>query len=185
LAAHRANPNIDFIICFFHHCAYSTSDAHASDGGVRAAWAELFDRYRVDLALSGHNHVFERTDPIRAGKPTTVAADNAVVYPETDGTVYYAVGSAGRPRYTFAPGERETYRGNEIADTFVPNTYVWTGDGGKQDEAVGWSRVRYRSYAFIRVDVRPGTFVNEMDVTAVDEYGHELDKITYRREARG
>jgi len=182
LAAHRANPDIDFIVCFFHHCAYSTTDSHASDGGVRAAWGDLFDRYRVDLVLQGHNHVFERTDPIRGDKPTTVAADNAIVYPETDGTVYYTVGSAGRPRYGFQPGELESYRGHELDDTSVPNSYVWTAQGGKQPEAVGWSRVRYRNYAFIRVDVRPGTFVSEMDVVAVDEYGGEFDKLTYRRQ---
>ena len=50
LAAHRANAAIDFIVCFFHHCAYSTTEAHASDGGVRAAWCDLFDRYQVDRA---------------------------------------------------------------------------------------------------------------------------------------
>lgn len=184
LAALRADPNVDFIICFFHHCAYSTTGAHASDGGVRAAWGRLFDRYQVDLVLQGHNHVYERTDPIRAGRPTTIAGDNATVYPATDGTVYYTVGCAGRPRYDFQPGEQETYRGNEIADTAVPNSYVWTSDGGKQPEAVTWSRVRFRNYAFIRVDVRPGQLLSEMDVTAVDEYGREFDKLTYRRSAR-
>jgi hypothetical protein len=183
LAAHRANPDIDFIVCFFHHCAYSTS-RHASDGGVRAAWCDLFDRYRVDLVLQGHNHVFERTDPIRAGKPTKVAADNGIVYPETDGIVYYTVGSGGRPRHNYRPGEQETYRGSELADTFVPNSYVQTADGGKQDEAVNWSRVRYNNYAFIRIDVRPGSLVSEMDVVAVDEYGREFDKLTYRRQIR-
>ena len=184
LAGYRANPDIDFVVCFFHHCAYSTTKQHASDGGVRAAWSDLFDRHQVDLVLQGHNHVFERSDPIRAGKPTMVAADNAVVYPETDGTVYYTVGSAGRPRYEFQPGEQESYRGNALPDTFVPNSYVWTADGRKQPEAVGWSRVRFRNYAFVRVDVRPGFFVSEMDVVAVDEYGREFDKLTYRRQLR-
>ncbi|GAS93902.1 uncharacterized protein RMCC_0868 [Mycolicibacterium canariasense] len=184
LAGYRADPAIDFIVCFFHHCAYSTTDAHASDGGVRAAWCALFDRYRVDLVLQGHNHVFERTDPIRAGAPTRAALDNDVVYPETDGTVYYTVGCGGRPRYGFQPGELESYRGNVLADTSVPNSYVWTAGGAKQPEAVGWSRVRFRNYAFLRVDVRPGVLVSEMDVTAVDEYGREFDRLTYRRPVR-
>ena len=35
-----------------------------------------------------------------------------------------------------------------------------------------------------RADVRPGYFVSEMDVTAVDEYGREFDKVTYRRQPR-
>lgn len=184
LAAHRADPAIDFIVCFFHHCAYATVEEHASDGGVRAAWIDIFDRHRVDLVLQGHNHAFERSDPIRGGAPTRVAEDNAVVYPETDGTVYYTVGSAGRPRHRFQPGEQESYRGHVLADTYVPNSYVWTADGDKQPEAVVWSRVRFRNYAFIRIDVRPGTFISEMDVVAVDEYGNEFDKLTYRREVR-
>ena len=184
LAFYRGQPDIDFIVCFFHHCAYSTTKEHASDGGLRAAWCGLFDRYQVDVVLQGHNHLFERTDPIRAGTPTRVAADNAVVYPETDGTVYYTVGSAGRPRYNFQTGEGESYRGNEVPDTFVPNSYVWNAHGDKDSEAVGWSRVRFRNYAFIRVDVRPGYFVSEMDVVGVDEYGREFDKVTYRRPVR-
>jgi hypothetical protein len=184
LAKHRANPNIDFIVCFFHHCAYSTTGTHASDGGVRAAWCHLFDRYQVDLVLQGHNHVYERSDPIRAGKPTSVAGDNATVYPETDGTVYYTVGSGGRPRYPFQLGEEDSYRGHELPDTAVPNSYVWTPDGKKQHESVDWSRVRFANYAYIRVDVRPGALMSEMDVVAVDEYGREFDKVTFRRQVR-
>lgn len=53
----------------------------------------------------------------------------------------------------------------------MPNSYVWMPDGDQQLEAVGWSRVRFRNYAFIRINVRPGHLVSEMDVVAVDEYG--------------
>ncbi|GAA5041352.1 metallophosphoesterase [Nocardia callitridis] len=185
LAAYRADPNIDFLVCFFHHCAYSTTDSHASDGGVRDAWTALFDRYQVDLVLQGHNHVYERTDPIRAGSPTRIAGDNSIVYPDTDGTVYYTVGGGGRPRYGFQPGSPETFRGNEVADTSVPNSYVWSPSGDKIDEAAPWSRVRFRNYSFLRIDVRPGVFASEMDVVAVDEYGREFDKVTYRRRVLG
>ena len=185
LARFRADPNIDFVVCFFHHCAYSTTEAHASDGGVRDAWTKLFDRYEVDVVLQGHNHVFERTDPIRAGRSTRTAADHAVVYPKSDGTVYYTVGGGGRPRYTFQPSEQETYRGNELPDNAVPNSYVWTPDGEKATEAVGWSRVRFRNYSFVSVDVAPGIpgiTPSEMKISAIDEYGREFDRVTYRRD---
>jgi len=184
LAGYRADPAIDFIVCFFHHCAYSTVHNHASDGGVRAAWAELFDRHQVDLVLQAHNHAFERSDPIRAGRPTIAAPDRSVIDPQRDGTIYYTVGSGGRPRYSFQPGEALSYRGHEAADTFVPNSYVWTPDGTKQPEAVGWSRVRFLDYAFLRVDVRPGMLVSEMEVVGVDEYGREFDSVTLRRQVR-
>ena len=71
--------------------------------------------------------------------------------------MYYTVGGCGgRPRYGFQPGEAETYRGNVAAETDVPNSYVWTSDGQKQAEAITWSRVRFRNYSFVRVDVTPG-----------------------------
>ncbi|MEU6587289.1 metallophosphoesterase [Nocardia sp. NPDC046763] len=180
LAAYRGDPAVDFIVCFFHECAYATGVGAASDGGVRSAWSDLFDRYRVDLVLQGHNHNFERTDPMCGGRPTKAVPDNSIVYPETDGTVYYVVGGGGAIHATF-PAD-ESYRGNELSDTTVAKATLWTSDGEDQGETdIAWSRVRFRRYSFIRVDVRPGLFVSEMDVTAVDEFGREFDRITYRR----
>ena len=65
LAAFRADPAIDFIIAFYHHCAFSTCSSHSSDGGVRSTLGPLFAEYQVDLAIQGHNHLYERTNPIR------------------------------------------------------------------------------------------------------------------------
>lgn len=185
LAAYRSDPGIDFVVCFFHHCAYSTTEAHASDGGVRDAWTALFDEFSVDVVMQAHNHVFERTDPIRGGRPTRVAGDLSTVNAATDGTVYYTVGGGGRPRYAFQDGEGVSYRGNELADTAVPNSYVWAPDGTKSAESVPWSRVRFRNYSFITVDVSPGLpglRPSEMAIAAIDEYGNEFDRVTFRRD---
>ena len=183
LARLRNDPNIDFIVCFFHHCAYSTTAQHASDGGVRAAWTKLFDQYQVDAVFQAHNHIFERTDPIRNGQPRRAAPDRSTVSAKTDGTVYYTVGGGGRPRYEFQPGESESYRGKVVADDTVPNSYVWTSDGAKKTESVEWSRVRFRNYSFISIDVTPGFpgLESRMDISAVDEYGREFDRLTFTR----
>ncbi|MBJ7351603.1 MAG: phosphoesterase, partial [Rhodococcus sp.] len=182
---YRADPNIDFIVCFFHHCAYSTTSTHASDGGVRDAWVSLFDKYEVDVVLQAHNHVFERTDPIRSNRATRVAGDNATVRGKTDGTVYYTVGGGGRPRYTFQDGEGVSYRGHELPDTAVPNSYVWAPDGTKSAESITWSRVRFLNYSFVRVDVVPGIpgiKASAMSIGAIDEYGNEFDRLTFERD---
>ncbi|MBB2949116.1 hypothetical protein FB565_008921 [Actinoplanes lutulentus] len=99
-------PDIDFVVAFLHHCAYATSDNHASDGGVREALDPLFSRFQVDLVVQGHNHLLERTDPIRNGKRTRSAPDGSTISPAADGVTYLCVGSGGRPRYPFrrAPG---------------------------------------------------------------------------------
>ena len=106
LAEFRADPGIDFIIAFYHHCAFSTCESHSSDGGVRKALTPLFAEYQVDLAIQGHNHLYERSNPIRydaatnTGSSSTQAVslsptDPAVVYPPKDGTTFITVGSAG------------------------------------------------------------------------------------------
>jgi hypothetical protein len=157
-----AGSGVDFIVAFFHHCAFSTAHNHASDGGVRAALDPLFTKYQVDLAVQGHNHLFERTDPIRHGKRTKAAPDGSTVHPVQDGVTYICVGSGGRPRYPFrpAPGaeapapkgvtpkgeqklpEGERYRGHkpngkENTSSTVDNSYFWTKDKGKPKKGKG------------------------------------------------
>jgi len=151
-------PGIDFVVAFFHHCAYSTTNNHASDGGVRDALDPLFSRYQVDLVVQGHNHLLERTDPIKNGVPTRKAPDGSVVEPATEGVTYICVGSGGRPRYPFRPApsptappaegvtptgpqllpEGQRYRGytppggansSENNTENVVNSYVWSAEG--------------------------------------------------------
>ncbi|MGD9796821.1 MAG: metallophosphoesterase [Acidimicrobiia bacterium] len=47
----------------FHHPPYS-SGVHGSDEVVRAAFVPLFERYGVQLVFSGHEHDYQRSDPI-------------------------------------------------------------------------------------------------------------------------
>src|SRR6195952_4906611 len=51
----KVSRTVDFVVAFFHHCAYSTTLQHASDGGVRGALDALFTKYQVDLGAQGHN----------------------------------------------------------------------------------------------------------------------------------
>ena len=106
LAAWRSDAAVDFIVAFFHECAFSTCNGHSSDGGVRSALAPLFARYQVDLAVQGHNHVYERTNPLLydAGdqqRPLEQAGggrlpdEPAEVEPARDGTTYVVVGHRG------------------------------------------------------------------------------------------
>ncbi|RLV49816.1 phosphoesterase [Nocardioides mangrovicus] len=151
-------PGIDFVVAFFHHCAYSTTNNHASDGGVRDVLDPLFSKYQVDLVVQGHNHLMERTDPIKYGKRTKAAPDHSTVHPKVDGVTYICVGSGGRPRYPFRPApsaanpappgvvpsgpqalaEGQRYRGyqppgganvTENNTENVLNSYVWSKEG--------------------------------------------------------
>jgi Calcineurin-like phosphoesterase len=185
LTALRADPQIDFIVAFFHHCAYATSSSHASDAGVRAALAPLFDRFSVDLVVQGHNHQYERTNPIRGGVGTMQATDGASVAPAKHGTTYICCGSGGRPRYAWQPGETDSYRGAQTPARPV-TSYLAGSNGAKTPETVTWSRTRYLDYAFLSVHVTPappgGTAT--MSVRAVTDTGREIDRVDLVRAPR-
>ena len=50
-------------IAVFHHPIYSSGKMHGSATGLRKRLEPLFTRYRVNVAFSGHDHIYERTKP--------------------------------------------------------------------------------------------------------------------------
>ncbi|MEV5144004.1 metallophosphoesterase family protein [Streptomyces sp. NPDC052727] len=177
----RAADDVDFIVVFFHHCAYCTSTAHASEGGVRQEWVPLFEKYTVDLVINGHNHQYERTDVIKAGKVTKKLPIGGTAHPETDGVVYVTAGAAGRSLYAFSAPD--SYEGHEHETDSVAS-FVNTKDG-KVDETVTWSRVRYLDYSFLRVDVTPAPKGRQttLTVSGIAETGDRIDHFTVSRKA--
>ncbi|MEU1144864.1 purple acid phosphatase family protein [Streptomyces sp. NPDC005863] len=168
----RADPAVDFVVVFFHHCAYSTS-THASDGGVRDAWLELFTRYQVDLVVNGHNHVYERTDAIRDGEVGRPVPVGASTDPTRDGIVYVTAGGAGKDLYGFGPGVKDSYEGH-VHDRDHVATFRWTRSRRPDPETVEWSRVRYTGYSFLAVEVTAGAHP-KLSVSALAENGERID----------
>ncbi|MCT2592618.1 metallophosphoesterase family protein [Streptomyces sp. N2-109] len=172
----RSTPGIDFVVVFFHHCAYSTS-THASDGGVRDEWVPLFEKHRIDLVINGHNHVYERTDPIRGHESTRKLPVGGTTDPARDGTVYVTAGGAGRKLYDFPVPE--SYEGHENERDHV-RTFHWTQERSRNPDSVEWSRVRYAGFSFLAVESRPGDRP-ELAVTALAESGRRIDNFVVRR----
>jgi len=80
---------------FMHHQPiWSSATAHGSSMLLQMNWMPVVDQYQIDLVVSGHDHDFELSRPLRAG---AVQASNA------DGTVYAVVGGAGAELYGVAP----------------------------------------------------------------------------------
>ncbi len=184
LTRFRADPTINFIVAFFHHCAFATSSTHGSDGGVRTALAPLFDRFSVDLVVQGHNHQYERTNPIRGGRSTMQAPDQSTIWPAKDGTTYICVGSGGRPRYGWQPGETDRYRGAPDPNSgTVVHSYIADPDGTKTPETVDWSQARYLDYAYLSIAVRPAPpgGIASMQVVARSDLGREIDRVELLR----
>ncbi len=75
---------------FFHH-PYYTGSQHAAEGQayVKEAYRTVFEVCGVDVVFCGHNHLFERTAPIRGDQ----------VVPDGKGIVYITTGCGGVSRY--------------------------------------------------------------------------------------
>ena len=178
----RKDPTIDFIVVYCHQCTYSTSGNNGSEIGAQKRWAPLFDQYQVDLVLNGHNHVYERTDPIKAGKATVKADIKSTVNPTKDGTTYITAGGGGESINSWADSKiPDSYYGN-VKDA-TATMRVDQEDGESQMVKVTWSRVRYRGYGLVVVDVTPATNGTpaQLKVRALTETGALIDELTIRR----
>jgi len=58
-----AKDTSDWKVCFFHHTPYSSARKHGSDGQLREIVEPIFLKHRVNLVLTGHDHVYERIKP--------------------------------------------------------------------------------------------------------------------------
>jgi hypothetical protein len=180
LTSLRKNGRVDFIVVMFHHCAYCTGRTHGSEGGVRNDWVPIFDQHQVDLVINGHNHIYERTDPLRGGKATHTAPHGSTVRPRTDGTTYLTVGGGGRDVAHFpAP---QSFAGHESKIDHI-KTQVWNGVKSLEHQDVNWSRTRYRGFSLVAVDVRPALAgqVSTMTVRALAHDGQEIDRVEMQR----
>lgn len=72
-------------LVFFHHPPWS-SGAHGSQLKMRREFAPLFEEHGVDLVLTGHDHNYERTKPMKG---------EGVAPEGTRGVTYLVVGSGG------------------------------------------------------------------------------------------
>lgn len=177
----RADESVDFVVVFFHHCMYSTA-THASDGGLRDAWLELFTKHQVDLVVNGHNHVYERTDAIKGGevgKPVPVGASTD---PTRDGIVYVTAGGAGKDLYDFPVGVKDSYEGN-VEDRESILSFHWTKARLPDPDTVEWSRVRYTGFSFLAVEVTAGAHP-KLTVSALAESGERVDHFEVVRAGR-
>lgn len=85
-------------VVYFHHAAYPTSNHEFDPTGavVRERVAPILERYDVQLVLSGHEHNYQQSFPLRDGR---------IVEPGA-GTVHVITGGGGAPLYSVAPRPR-------------------------------------------------------------------------------
>ncbi|MCW3079872.1 metallophosphoesterase family protein [Segetibacter sp.] len=110
LAKARADKSITWIVLYMHHPLYSFGWSHVT--GWQNRITPLVDKYKVDLCLAGHRHVYERHKPIRNNE-VLPQPDNHV-YQKPAGTVYVTNGTAG--------GSPQGLGGKDMASMSFTNT---------------------------------------------------------------
>jgi hypothetical protein len=138
-----------WLFVMHHRSLYSCGGSHSSDLELRAIRQLIFDAHEVDMVLSGHDHLYERSKPIRglAGSDGLIAADlgpNDTPVNQS-GTLYVVAGGAGAPLY----GADDSCDHTHIAES----TYNY-----------GLVEIDHRSlrYAAFRLD---GTLLDEFEIT--------------------
>ena len=94
-----------WVFAMHHRSLYSCGGSHGSDLELRAAWQPIFDQNKVDVVFSGHDHLYERSKPMRGlnGTAGVVAQAGTNDTPVMgSGTLYLLTGGAGAPLYDAA-----------------------------------------------------------------------------------
>ena len=80
-------------IVWFHHPPYSSGN-HGCSVAQHDAFAPLFEKYKVDVVFNGHDHIYERSFPMKANQRSGES-----------GVIYVVTGGGGAPLYPVDAGE--------------------------------------------------------------------------------
>ena len=106
LEKYSKDPFFDWIIVFYHRHIYGSGSLE-EDTDFRETYHPLFDKYKVDLALQGHLHVYERTYPITFNQEEDdepIGQDNnpTNIHKNPKGPIFLTVGTGGAHEMTLS-----------------------------------------------------------------------------------
>jgi 3',5'-cyclic AMP phosphodiesterase CpdA len=96
-----SDPDINWIVVFYHRLAYGSPTIINSIKSLRETYHPLFQKYGVDLVLQAHSHNYQRTYPIQFNsndslKPI-ITDKNTTNYYNPKGQIFTITGTAGAP----------------------------------------------------------------------------------------
>lgn len=92
-----------WLIALWHEAPYS-GGTHSGDGFAKTNFIPIMDEFGVDLALSGHSHVMERTFPMVNHATINTHPNQYTKNAHQPGTVYIVSGAGGEEEDLEIPG---------------------------------------------------------------------------------
>jgi hypothetical protein len=91
LEARLANNPNRWTVVAFHHPVFSLANTR-DNPELRTAWLPLFEKYNVDLVLTGHDHTYGRGTNVPAGVPRRKGPQGTVYVVSVSGPKMYEIG---------------------------------------------------------------------------------------------
>jgi hypothetical protein len=86
-----------WLIVFLHSAIYGCGISHPSKPQLTNLLVPYFDKYQVDLVLSGHDQSYERTFALRhEGETPVVTQDSLESYIQGNGVIYAKISPSGK-----------------------------------------------------------------------------------------
>ena len=95
------NPGARWRVACFHHSVFSEADHYADPDIIdrRTNYPPVFERYKIDVVLQGHDHAYTRSLPIAKGKPVEGADPAATTIVNPTGIVYFTLNSGSGSKF--------------------------------------------------------------------------------------
>ncbi|MHA8105986.1 metallophosphoesterase [Aquirufa sp. 5-AUSEE-100C1] len=170
------NNKQDWTIVYFHYPIY-TKGSYDSDSNtgfnlpifnLRNLLVPIFDKYQVDMVLTGHSHIYERSKPLKGHIGTSDTFDPFKHAPQSSTGKYD--GSENSCPYLL-----ETSKPTQNGTLYVVNG---VGGGTKPARPDGPHKAMYYSNASVNGSFYVEVENNRLDAKFLDTNGDVLDKFT-------
>ncbi|MDW3612214.1 MAG: metallophosphoesterase, partial [Nitrososphaeraceae archaeon] len=145
------DPNIDWIVVYYHKPMYASSTKHEGLTSFRDIYHPLFDQYKVDLVLAGHNHNYQRTFPLHFNEADSdipiIVNKNPNTYNQIGAPIFITSGTGGTGLHSL----------------------------GTQAE---FNAKQFGKFGHINIDVSRGASSDKLIGTFYDLTGNKLDEFT-------
>jgi hypothetical protein len=115
------NKDVNWIVVSSYGPPYTSPSEHPAFTSIRDTYHPIFEKYGVDLVLSGHNHNYQRTYPIAynpndSDSPVVTSEVTTGYNSQKDGIVFAIVGTGGVNFYSF--DGQAPFVGSQFANKF-------------------------------------------------------------------